>query len=118
MLSGKRVLIVEDDSLICMLIEDFLNDLGCNVVATAAQLEDGLSKAKSMMIDVAVLDINLEGQLSYPIAHALKGREIPFLFATGYGHSGVPQTFEGVPVLSKPFGVQALSEALVRATAK
>jgi CheY-like chemotaxis protein len=111
------VLVVEDDSLICMLIEDYLADLGCNVVATAAKLEDGLKKAKSMAIDVAVLDINLQGQLSYPIAQALQGRAIPFLFATGYGKSGVPQSLESVPVLSKPFGIEALRDALVRATA-
>ena len=115
-LPGKRVLVVEDDALICMLIEDYLGDLGCDVVATAAQLEDGLSKAKIMAIDVAVLDINLEGRLSYPIAQTLQGRAIPFLFATGYGKSGVPHSFESVPVLSKPFGIEALRDALLRAT--
>lgn len=112
-----RVLVVEDDSLICTLTEDFLDDLGCDVVGTAALLDDGLTKAKSLAIDAAVLDINLEGQLSYPIALALRARAIPFLFATGYGRAGVPRDFEGVPVLSKPFGREQLKEALLCAIA-
>ncbi len=115
-LRGMRVLVVEDDSLICMMIEDFLGDLGCKVAATAAQLDDGLAKARTTAIDVAVLDINLDGQLSYPIALELKGRAIPFLFATGYGQSGVPLDFKTAPVLSKPFGMQDLQMALCRAT--
>lgn len=114
--SGMRVLVVEDESLICMMIEEFLGELGCQVVATAAQLEDGLTKAKTMAIDVAVLDINLDGHLSYPIALTLRERAIPFLFATGYGRSGVPQTFKSVPVVAKPFGIDELREGLVRAT--
>ncbi len=101
-----RVLVVEDESIICTMIEEFLGDLGCKVVATAAQLEEGLSKAKTVAIDVAVLDINLDGQLSYPIALTLMGRAIPFIFATGYGTLGVPQIFKNVPVLAKPFGVE------------
>lgn len=117
MLQGMRVLVVEDDSLICMMIEEFLGDLGCKVVATAAQLDEGLGMATTTAIDVAVLDINLDGQLSYPIAQALRGRAIPFLFATGYGRSGVPQDFAGVPVLSKPFGMDELHRALHRAMA-
>ncbi len=111
------MLVVEDDSLICMLIEDFLDILGCEVVATAAQLEDGLAKANSTAIDVAVLDVNLHGQLSFPIALSLKGRAIPFVFATGYGTSGVPEIFTSVPLLSKPFGLEELQAALQRATA-
>jgi CheY-like chemotaxis protein len=116
-LAGVRVLVVEDDSLICMLIEDFLDILGCEVVATAAHLEDGLAKANSTAIDVAVLDVNLQGQLSYPIALALQGRAIPFVFATGYGISGVPEKFTSVPLLSKPFGLEELQTALHRVTA-
>jgi DNA-binding response OmpR family regulator len=112
-----RVLVIEDDSLICMLIEDFLDTLGCSVVATAAQLEDGLRKASTAAIDVAVLDVNLHGQLSYPIALALRERAVPFVFATGYGMSGVPQTFTSVPILAKPFGMEELQIALHRATA-
>jgi DNA-binding response OmpR family regulator len=116
-LQGMRVLVVEDDSIISMLIEDFLDTLGCEVVATAAQLEDGLSKANNTAIDVAVLDVNLHGQLSYPIALALRGRAIPFIFATGHGMTPVPQSLTRVPILSKPFGMAELQIALHRATA-
>jgi CheY-like chemotaxis protein len=117
MLAGVRVLVVEDDSLICMLIEEFLDTLGCEVVATAAQLEEGLTKANTTAIDVAALDVNLQGQLSFPIALALKGRAIPFIFATGNGMSGVPEKFTSVPLLSKPFGLEELQTALHRVTA-
>lgn len=110
-----RVLVVEDESMICMMIEQFLGDLGCTVVATAAKLEDGLRMAKTAAIDAAVLDINLGGQLSYPIALTLMDRAIPFLFATGYGK--VPERFKGVPVLAKPFGVDDLQDGLLRAMA-
>jgi len=116
-LAGVRVLVVEDDSLICMLIEEFLDTLGCEVVATAAQLEEGLVKVNTTAIDVAVLDVNLHGQLSFPIAQAMKGRAIPFIFATGNGMSGVPEKFTSAPLLSKPFGLEELQTALHRATA-
>jgi CheY-like chemotaxis protein len=113
---GLRVLVVEDEALIRMMIEEFLGELGYQVAATAAQLADGLRKAKITEIDVAVLDINLQGQLSYPIALTLKDRGIPFIFATGYGTSGVPHAFEGVPILAKPFGIDELEHGLHRAT--
>ena len=115
MLSEMQVLIVEDDSIICMMIEKYLGDLGCKVVATAARLDDGLSKAKTLAIDVAILDINLDGNLSYPIALVLKDRAIPFVFATGYGK--VPELFKSVPVMAKPFGLDELKKSLLRATA-
>jgi CheY-like chemotaxis protein len=109
-----RALVVEDDALICMLIESFLGELGCNVVASAARLDDGVVKAQTLAIDVAVLDINLDSQLSYPIALILKDREIPFVFATGYGK--VPELFKGVPVVAKPFDIEDLKQSLLRAT--
>jgi DNA-binding response OmpR family regulator len=98
------------------MIEEFLDDLDCKVVATAAHLDDGLRQAKITAIDVAVLDINLDGQLSYPIALTLRDRGILFLFATGYGTFGVPQIFKRVPVLPKPFGIEEQEDGLRRAT--
>jgi CheY-like chemotaxis protein len=111
---GKRVLVVEDEALVSMLIEDFLHDIGCEVVGTAATLEDALAKSSALDLDAAILDINLNGTLSYPVAQILASRHIPFLFATGYGLAGLPVDLEHVPVLSKPFGIDQFEALLER----
>ncbi len=107
-----RVLLVEDEAFIAMVVECYLEELGCDVVATASRLEDGIRKATDLQIDVALLDVNLAGKLSYPIADVLNSRKIPFIFATGYGFSALPDTFDGAPVLPKPFEQQTLAQAL------
>ncbi|HEY0424706.1 MAG TPA: response regulator, partial [Rhodopila sp.] len=76
--------------------------------------DDALDMGRTLAMDVAILDINLNGQLSYPVAEMLQARGIPFLFATGYGMAGVPAELRAVPVLSKPFRQQQLAEALIR----
>jgi CheY-like chemotaxis protein len=111
-LEGTRLLIVEDDTLVSMMIEAFLGKLGCKVVATASSLQDGLLKARTLVIDAAMLDINLEGDTSYLVADALEARNIPFLFASSYGVTELPKRLVGVPVLSKPFGMQQLAVVL------
>lgn len=111
-----QVLVVEDDALIRMMIQEFLEGLGATVVASAGRLDEGLSKASTVAVDVAILDINLDGQLSYPIALRLRDRGIPFLFATGYGTARMPQAFQESPVLAKPFGIEELEVGLLRAT--
>ncbi len=107
-----RVLLVEDEAFIAMVVECYLEELGCDVVATASRLEDGLQKAADLQIDVALLDVNLAGKLSYPIAEMLNSRSIPFIFSTGYGFSALPKTFSGTPVLPKPFEKATLALAL------
>jgi CheY-like chemotaxis protein len=107
---------VEDEALVCTLIEDFLEALGYEVIATAARLEEALVKATTLSMDVAILDVNLGGQLSYPVAKTLEARNIPFLFATGYGATGLSPDFRGVPILNKPFGIPQLENALHAAT--
>jgi len=114
-LDGKRILVVEDEALVSMLIEDFLHDIGCDVVGTASTLEDALAKSSALDLDAAILDINLSGKLSYPVATILASRRIPFLFATGYGMAGLPVDLKDVPVLSKPFGLEQLEAILERA---
>ena len=84
----SRVLLVEDEAMIAMLIEDMLVELGCDVVATAAKLDDAVSLAQSGSFDLAFLDLNLRGVASYPVAQALRERGIPFAFVTGYGTAG------------------------------
>lgn len=115
MLNGLRVLVVEDEALVSMLLEEFLDELGCVVVATAARLGDALAKAGSLVVDVAVLDVNLAGVMSYPVAEALQARGVPFVFSTGYGASGLPDALRGALVLSKPYRQRQLAEALIMA---
>ncbi len=107
-----RVLLVEDEAFISMVVECYLEDLGCDVVATASRLEDGMRAATDLQIDVALLDVNLAGRLSYPIANILNTRNIPFIFATGYGFFTLPDMFDGAPVLPKPFEQPTLAQAL------
>jgi CheY-like chemotaxis protein len=111
-LQGTRLLVVEDDTIIAMMIEAFLAKLGCEVVAVAASLQDALRKARTLAIDAALLDINLDGEMSYGVAEVLEARSIPFLFATSYGVKELPKRLAGVTVLPKPFGMQQLAVAL------
>jgi CheY-like chemotaxis protein len=113
--AGKRVLVVEDESLISLLIEEFLGELGYHVVGTAADLEQALTMSRTLDLDFVVLDLNLDGELSYPIAKVLRERGVPFLFATGYGLAALPQELRDVPVLAKPFRREELDAALRQA---
>ncbi len=110
------MLVVEDDSLISMMLEEFLEDLGCDVVGSAANLREGLRQAGALALDFAVLDVNLAGEMSYPIAQLLLARKVPFLFATGYGSDGLPVNLRGAQVLAKPFDLRDLQAAMQRST--
>ena len=107
-----RILIVEDDAMIAMMIEDFLNESGWNVVGWAAGIERALAMARDADIDVALLDVNLRGQDSFGVADILATRHIPFVFATGYGVEGVATRFRGIPTLTKPFQRDQLDRVL------
>ena len=111
MTSGKRVLVVEDEWLISVMLVEFLEEFGCKV-ATSSRLDDALERARALPLDFAVLDINLAGNLSYPVADVLISRNIRFMFATGYGSAGLPERLQDVPVLSKPFRKEELSAAM------
>lgn len=117
MLSGKRIFVVEDESMLSMMIEEWLADLGCIIAATASRLAEGIEKAKHVAIDAAVLDLNLAGELSYPIASILLERNIPYLFTTGYGAGGLIGKLVGSQVLAKPYGPGQLESALREAFA-
>lgn len=116
-LQGKRVLIVEDEMLVAMNLEDTLMDLGLEVADTAMQLGSAVELARNSVIDVAVLDINLHGERSYPVAEILIERRIPFIFATGYGHTEGERIYSSVPVLTKPYSSCDLKKALIKALA-
>ena len=98
--------------MIAMLMEDMLTDLGYEVVGPAMRLEEGLELATSADVDMAVLDVNLNGQRSTPIADVLTGRGVPFVFATGYGSTGVDEQHGARHVLKKPFSPDDLDLAI------
>ena len=112
-LEGWRVLVVEDETLVAMWVEDVLEEMGCVLAGSASRLDDALAKARVLSMDVALLDVNLAGEVSYPVAEVLRARRIPFVFATGYGSAGLPPGLQGVPVLSKPFQQDQLAAALL-----
>ena len=115
-LQGRRVLVVEDEMMIAMLVEDMLGELGCTVVGPAHALEPALSLASSEAeIDAALLDINLAGQPVFAIADALRAKGVPMIFSTGYGESGLREIDRGAPVLQKPFRAAELAAALNKA---
>ena len=113
-----RVLIVEDEYLIRLLLEDMLEELGYNIAAVAANFDEGATHAKDTQVDVAILDVNIDGQQVFPIADTLKGRGVPFCFITGYGSQGLPEPYRQMPTLQKPFQMADLKATLARLSAK
>jgi CheY-like chemotaxis protein len=103
LLSGRRILVVEDEMLILMIIEDMLSDLGCESVTTAATVDQALALIDTQVFDAAMLDMNLDGNRSHAIADALAARGVPFVFATGYSGRGMSDGHRDRPVLRKPF---------------
>src|SRR5687768_14788527 len=102
----SRVLIVEDEAMISMLIEDMALDCGCEIVGPAARLDHALTLALQAEIDVGLLDINVDGSVVYPVADVLRFRGIPFIFVSGYDFKALRERFRGSPMLSKPFSYQ------------
>ena len=117
-LKGLRVLVVEDEMMVSMLIEDMLSDMGCTVVGPASRLDEAMELAMSSDIDCAVLDVNLGGQPIFPLADLLRERGCPFAFATGYGDAGLRDVDRGTPVLQKPFREGDLARVLGELRAK
>ncbi|MBR7618824.1 response regulator [Phenylobacterium sp. 20VBR1] len=117
-LAGLRVLVVEDEMMVSMLIEDMLTDLGCIVVGPAARLDEAITLTESEQIDCAVLDVNLGGQPIFPLADILRAKGAPFAFATGYGDAGLRDVDKGSLVLQKPFRESDLARILGELRAK
>ncbi|MDP3659182.1 response regulator [Phenylobacterium sp.] len=111
-LAGLRVLVVEDEMMVSMLIEDMLGDLGCTVVGPASRLDEAIALANASELDCAVLDVNLGGQPIFPLADILRARGAPFAFATGYGDAGLRDVDKGSLVLQKPFRETDLARIL------
>jgi DNA-binding NtrC family response regulator len=112
--SGRRVLVVEDEIIVAWLLEDMLADLGCAVVGPAARVNQALALIDAEAIDVAVLDVNLNGQKSYPIADALAARGVPFVFSTGYDKDNLLESYRTLLVLQKPFHRSELGVTLAK----
>ncbi|MPR08642.1 response regulator [Microvirga sp. M8] len=113
-----RILVVEDEAMISMLLEDMVLDCGGELVGPVARFDDALALAHKAEFGVAVLDLNLNGTLSYPIAEVIRERGIPVIFAAGYGADGVPDRFRDCPTLQKPFSQQDFAEAVADACRK
>ncbi len=113
-LAHRRVLVVEDEMLILMMIEDMLSDLGCGSVVTAGSVDDALAKLGAQTFDVAMLDSNLAGASSDPVADALVARGVPFFFATGQRNGAPNLAHPDHPVLMKPFTFEDLKQAFNR----
>ena len=103
LLSGRRVLVVEDEMLILLKIEDALCDLGCKSVGAAVNLNQALALINAEAFDAALVDVNLDGIKSYPVADALAARGVPFAFSTGYSGQSLDDGYRDRPVLGKPY---------------
>ena len=111
-LHGLRVLVVEDESIVSFLLEDMLSELGCRVIGLASSVRQALAMLAQEKPDAAVLDVNLRGEMAFPIAERLQSDAIPFVFATGYGAPGIPERWRKCPVVQKPFRLTELAGAL------
>ena len=107
-LAGLRVLVVEDEVIIAMLLEEALRDAGCVVVGPVPRVDKAIEAARAEPLDFALLDVNLAGEKVFPVAEVLVERDVPFVFLTGYGRSGLPTAYARRPTLAKPFRLPAL----------
>ena len=112
-LIAPRVLVVEDEMAVAMLIEDMVAELSYEIAALVPRLEDAMQYRDSESFDLAILDVHLNGKTVFPFAKELEEREIPFLFVTAYGPLGVPEEFRHHHILQKPFGPVELRRALM-----
>jgi CheY-like chemotaxis protein len=117
-LSSRRILIVEDESLVAMLLETILEDMGCVTVGPISNIEDALallSGDEAGTLDGALLDVNVAGREVFPVAEVLKARGVPFVFSTGYGQGGLPDEWRNQATIQKPFTEAAVEQALMTA---
>ena len=110
--AGVRVLVIEDETLIALLLEDMLRELGCTILGSASTVESAIEMLDRALPTVAVLDINLNGQKSYAVAQTLADRGVKFIFSTGYADGRLEAPWQDRPILQKPFGQEQLAEAL------
>lgn len=115
---GKRALLVEDEGVVALLIESMLTDLGYEVLGPVPRLAKALDFARNETFDIGVLDVNLNGTPSFPVADVLIEKGVPFVFATGYGTPGIPAYLKDQSILQKPFKPKQLADAINTALSK
>ena len=112
---ARKVIIVEDEGLVALLLEDMLTGLGYEVVAVAGRLGQAEQVISESPVEIVILDVNLDGEQTYSLARMLSSRGIPFIFATGYGASGLKDEWKSVPTLQKPFRAGDIERAMRQA---
>jgi CheY-like chemotaxis protein len=113
--SGGSVFLVEDEVMIRMMVADMLEELGYSIAAEAGEVGDALRLAQTIDFDLAILDINVNGKVISPVADLIAARNRPFIFATGYGSSGLPAEYRDRPALQKPFQIETLARTIEQA---
>ena len=111
-LAGTRVFIVEDEALILFSLQDMLEDLGCEVVASALRIDDALAMGGTLAFDIAILDVNVAGERIDPVADLLASRGVPFVFASGYNRASLPRAHRERTLVAKPYRAAELQVAL------
>ena len=109
---GGSVFLVEDEVMIRMMVADMLEELGYRVAAEAGEINEALKLAESADFDFAILDVNVNGKVISPVADLISARNRPFIFATGYGSSGLPEEYRDRPALQKPFQLETLAQMI------
>ena len=109
---GGSVFLVEDEVMIRMMVADMLEELGYRVAAEAGEINEAVKLAQTTDFDFAILDVNVNGKVITPVAELLTARNRPFIFATGYGSSGLPQEYRDRPALQKPFQMETLAQVI------
>jgi CheY-like chemotaxis protein len=110
--SGGSIFLVEDEVMIRMMVADMLGELGYNIAAEAGDVSEAVKLAQSIEFDLAILDVNVNGKVISPVADLIAARNRPFIFATGYGSSGLPPEYRDRPALQKPFQIETLARMI------
>jgi len=110
---GNRLLLVEDEALTGMMMSDMLTELGFEVIGPFGRVADAMAAVGREDFHAAVLDVNLDGEMVYPVADAVVARGVPFVFVTGYSAEGIDRRFAQIPVLQKPIERQMLQSVFI-----
>jgi len=109
---GSSVFLVEDEVMIRMMVADMLEELGYSIAAEAGEINEAIRLAQSTDFDFAILDVNVNVKVISPVADLIRARNLPFIFATGYGSSGLPEEYRDRPALQKPFQIETLARVI------